>query len=181
MCYMKYYFGRMSKHFDFPGTDDSMRDYESGIGIAAISTTAEPASYFEDENIPRVDFIHALPEELAIHILSHLDHHGLRNAMSVSKNWNRLSNDLQIWKKSFAREKLKTYATSGPTKPGMGLGLPAEHHETDWKDLYRIKQNLEQNWRNGEADAIYLNGHLDSIYCVQFDEYECCLFHAFES
>lgn len=168
----QYHFGRMSKHFEFPGTDDQMRDYESGIGIAAISTTTEPTSYIGDDNIPRVDFLLALPEELGIQILSHLGHNALRNTLLVSRHWTRLSHDLQIWKKSFIREKLQTYATSGPIEPGKGLGLPllAEQTPTDWKDLYRIRQNLEENWRNGVADAIYLNGHLDSIYCVQFDE-----------
>lgn len=70
------------------------------------------------------------------------------------------------------REKLKTYATSGPIEPGKGFGFPNidDKNQPDWKDLYRIKQNLEHNWRRGEAEAIYLNGHLDSIYCVQFDE-----------
>jgi F-box and WD-40 domain protein 1/11 len=68
------------------------------------------------------------------------------------------------------REKTKTYATSRPISLGAGLGLPPFKRDTDWKDLYRIKQTLEKNWRAGEATPIYLNGHLDSIYCVQFDE-----------
>jgi hypothetical protein len=29
---------------------------------------------------------------------------------------------------------------------------------------------LERNWLEGAAEPIYLNGHTDSIYCVQFDE-----------
>jgi F-box and WD-40 domain protein 1/11 len=73
-----------------------------------------------------------------------------------------------IWRTVFLREQTKTYATSKPVPLGAGLGLPSK--VSDWKDLYRIRENLRQNWVAGSAEAIYLNGHLDSIYCVQFDE-----------
>ncbi|EHL02579.1 putative E3 ubiquitin ligase complex SCF subunit sconB [Glarea lozoyensis 74030] len=59
---------------------------------------------------------------------------------------------------------------SSPVQLGAGLGLPAFSSDHDWKDLYRIKQELERNWLEGAAEPIYLNGHTDSIYCVQFDD-----------
>jgi hypothetical protein len=31
---------------------------------------------------------------------------------------------------------------------------------------------LNDRWKTGKARAVYLNGHTDSIYCLQFDEYE---------
>jgi WD40 repeat protein len=34
-----------------------------------------------------------------------------------------------------------------------------------------VRRTLEQRWKEGNAAAIYLNGHKDSVYCVQFDEY----------
>ena len=36
--------------------------------------------------------------------------------------------------------------------------------------MWRARKALEQRWRDGRAAAIYLEGHKDSVYCVQFDE-----------
>lgn len=34
-----------------------------------------------------------------------------------------------------------------------------------------VRRNLDQRWKDGKAAAIYLKGHADTVYCVQFDEY----------
>ena len=160
------YFAR-TRQFLLP--EEQQGDRESGIGIA-LATNAEPAYLQQDPKIPRVDFVSMLPAELAIQILAHLDHHGLWNTSQVSRRWAEISQSPHIWRETFIREKSKTYAMSKPVALGAGLGLPSFKADNDWKDLYRIKENLEQNWRDGTAEPIYLNGHLDSIYCVQFDE-----------
>nr|ANM86684.1 F-box and WD40 domain protein [Cladonia uncialis subsp. uncialis]AUW30870.1 putative F-box and WD40 domain protein [Cladonia uncialis subsp. uncialis] len=36
--------------------------------------------------------------------------------------------------------------------------------------MWRARSALEQRWKDGYAAAIYLEGHSDSVYCVQFDE-----------
>ena len=36
--------------------------------------------------------------------------------------------------------------------------------------MWRARKALEQRWADGYAAAIYLEGHTDSVYCVQFDE-----------
>jgi F-box and WD-40 domain protein 1/11 len=134
-------------------------------------TTTEPIQYLEEQtSISRVDFISTLPVELAIQILAHLDHHTLYSTAQVSQNWARVTKSQHVWRESFLREKSRTYATSTPVKPGTGLGIPSMKPDRDWKDLYRIRQQLEHNWAKGTACPVYLNGHLDSIYCVQFDE-----------
>ncbi|TVY58939.1 Beta-TrCP [Lachnellula suecica] len=139
-----------------------LEDRESGIGIAVTG--------YQNSLIDRVDFIACLPNELAIQILEKLDHHSLASTALVSKAWHQVSCDNQIWRGAFLREKSKTYAMSGPVQPGTGMGVPSPNPSHNFKDLYRIRQKLEQNWRDGKAEPIYLNGHLDSIYCVQFDE-----------
>lgn len=144
-------------------------DRESGIGIAL--TTVDSTQSDHDPSISSVDFITALPVELAIQILAHLDHTALVKASRVSKSWQGVANSPHIWREAFIREKSKTYAMSKPIQLGTGLGLPPFKPDNDWKDLYRIKQELERNWLEGAAEPIYLNGHSDSIYCVQFDEY----------
>lgn len=154
-------------HRQLLSPDEQQGDRESGIGISLTQT--EVAQY-QDTSISRVDFISLLPSELSIQILSHLDHASLRNTSRVSRNWARVSESQHIWREAFLREKSKAFAMSQPIAPGTGLGLPAIKPENDWKDLYRIKQQLENNWREGKAEPVYLNGHLDSIYCVQFDE-----------
>lgn len=41
----------------------------------------------------------------------------------------------------------------------------------DWKKIFALRRTLEGRWKEGKAAAIYLHGHKDSVYCVQFDEY----------
>ena len=154
------------RHRQLLSPDDQLGDRESGIGIAL--TTTEPVQY--DSSISRVDFVSRLPAELAIQILAHLDHTALANTVRVSKIWARMSNSPHIWREAFLREKSRTFATGRPITPGAGLGMPAYKADNQWMNLYRIKQQLEDNWREGKAEPVYLNGHMDSIYCIQFDE-----------
>jgi len=151
----------------FLDIEDSQGDRESGVGIAV---TVSNQYQYQDESINRVDFITALPIELAIQILSHLDHRGLSQAALVSRDWLRISSTSHVWREAFCREKSVTYAMSRPVFPGTGFGLPTVQPDKPWKDIYRVRHELEANWRRGKAKPVYLNGHLDSIYCVQFDE-----------
>lgn len=144
-------------------------DSESGIGIAMSPT--ESGTSYEEVPISRVDFVSELPIELAIQILSHMDHYTLYHTAQVSRNWARVSHSHHVWREAFLREKSKTYAMSKPVQPGTMLGVPYTRPENDWKELYRVRHELEGNWRRGKAEPVYLNGHLDSIYCIQFDEY----------
>jgi len=160
------YFGRNRQ---FLMAEDQLGDRESGIGIAITTAGAvESAEDLSSNGISRVDFICSLPTELAIQILKHVDQATLRKAALVSKYWYMMTNTDDIWRTVFLREQTKAYATSQPVPLGAGLGLPSK--VSDWKELYRVRENLRQNWVAGAAEAIYLNGHLDSIYCVQFDE-----------
>ncbi|KAH8673545.1 putative F-box and WD40 domain protein [Xylariales sp. PMI_506] len=149
-------------------------DGESGIGISLSNLDeldATTSNALENSAVSRVDFISKLPSELAVQILAHLDVTHLTAAARVSRAWNEIAQDQQIWRQSFLREKTMTYATSLPIEPGTGLGVPAIRPGNDWQKIYRSKQELDQKWKEGtEARAVYLNGHLDSIYCVQFDE-----------
>ena len=36
--------------------------------------------------------------------------------------------------------------------------------------MLQARRELQRGWENGKAAAIYLEGHTDSVYCVQFDE-----------
>lgn len=178
----------MDRSFPRPGwlAEDALDDHESGIGIALTSTDMEaylPGDEVDsdvdvDTNLSReetaiikVDFISRLPMELAIQVLALLDAQTLNTASRVSSGWRNVIKNQHIWRESFLREKTTTYATSGPVKPGTGLGVPAVQPANNWKEIYRVKTELDKRWKEGKAQPVYLNGHTDSIYCLQFDEY----------
>ncbi|KAK1756302.1 beta-TrCP [Echria macrotheca] len=165
--------------------DDGPDDHESGIGIALTSSEMEAfvpgneidsdvdigvTSGDDESDIAKLDFISELPLELAIQILAQLDAAMLATVSRVSRNWRRISKNQHIWRESFLREKTATYATGGRVQPGAGLGVPPIQPTNDWKEIYRVKKELDKRWEKGQARPIYLNGHTDSIYCLQFDE-----------
>lgn len=160
--------------------DDCGNDRESGIGINVggsvsevdLSESKRASLQGQGTDISRIDFITQLPTELAIQVLSHLDCTGLMTAARVSQAWRMTVSNQHIWRESFLREKTATYATSGPITPGAGFGVPTVKPTNDWREIYLAREELDRRWRKGEAKPVYLNGHMDSIYCLQFDEYE---------
>ncbi|KAK3322697.1 WD40-repeat-containing domain protein [Apodospora peruviana] len=165
--------------------EEGLDDHESGIGIALTSSEVEAfvpqdgtdsdvdvdvASGEDETDIVKVDFISRLPIELAIQVLAQLDAATLATASRVSRNWFEVVKNQHIWRESFLREKTGTYATSGPVKPGAGLGVPTVQPSNNWKEIYRVKQELDERWKEGKSRSVYLHGHSDSIYCLQFDE-----------
>ncbi|KAI0535619.1 quinon protein alcohol dehydrogenase-like superfamily [Xylaria digitata] len=151
---------------------DEFNDRESGIGIALTTSDAHSdAIASKDSAVIRVDFISELPQELSVQILAYLDAIQLGAASQVSRLWYRVIQDQYIWRQSFLREKTHTYATSLPVQPGVGAGVPSLRPGNDWQKVYQAREELDRQWKIGtQAHAVYLNGHLDSIYCLQFDE-----------
>ncbi|KAL1862887.1 hypothetical protein VTK73DRAFT_6580 [Phialemonium thermophilum] len=167
--------------------DEGLNDYESGIGIALTSSEVElyvPSTEVDsdvdvgvegagdDPDISKIDFVSRLPVELAVQVLSYLDAQALAAASRVSRTWNWVVSNQHVWRESFLREKTGTYATSGPVKPGTGLGIPTVQPSNNWKEIYRVKEELDRRWKEGKVRPVYLNGHSDSIYCLQFDEFK---------
>ncbi|KAL2753043.1 hypothetical protein ACRALDRAFT_1011704, partial [Sodiomyces alcalophilus JCM 7366] len=158
-------------------SSSSRSDRESGIGIGITVSTAAvegdaaaSGGLKQDTNISRVDFVSELPPELSIQILAYLDAASLASASLVSRRWEDVVANRHIWRDAFLRAKTDTYATSRPVQPGTAQGVPAVAPHVDWKKVYRVRQELDRSWRKGKAKPVYLNGHLDSIYCLQFDE-----------
>ncbi|KAK2630336.1 hypothetical protein QTJ16_001156 [Diplocarpon rosae] len=155
-----------------PSASNSIGDGESGIEITI--TQSDPCQESVDmvltSSMVSVDFIAKLPAELAIQIMCLLDKRTLCSIAQVSHCWSKVAETSKVWRDVFLREQTQSYATGKPIPQGEGHGIPAFREDEDWKDLYRIRQELSWNWRNGKCEAFYLNGHLDSIYCVQFDE-----------
>lgn len=171
--------GFQNKRLAHLPADECGNDRESGIGInvagsiseADLTESKRASMQGQDANISRVDFVTRLPTELAIQVLSHLDCTALMTACRVSQAWREAVSNQHVWRESFLREKTATYATSGPIVPGAGLGVPEVKPTNDWREIYLAREELDRRWRRGEAKPVYLNGHMDSIYCLQFDEY----------
>ena len=116
-----------------------------------------------------IDPLSILPEELVGHILSFLDAGSLTNAELVSHGWNQSASSYHVWREVFLAEFQEVSQISAVT-PWSGPGLGKETFDQDWKSMWRARKALQQRWIDGYAAAIYLEGHTDSVYCVQFDE-----------
>ena len=86
------------------------------------------------------------------------------NAELVSHDWHLSASSRHVWKDVFHTE-FQDVSQKGTTITGSGLGSRQE-----WKSMWRARKALQQRWIDGHAAAIYLEGHTDSVYCVQFDD-----------
>eukprot|EP00116_Pleurobrachia_bachei_P003071 sb/3463333/ len=103
------------------------------------------------------DFITRLPKELAITILQFLEPRDLINAMSTCKTWKVLCDDPLLW-----RDKCRAL----PEIPSHLY----ESKQLDWKRLFLLGQELDENWRTGKNFVRKeLKGHDDHVItCLQF-------------
>ena len=60
---------------------------------------------------------------------------------------------------------------NSPASSIGGSGLGKRRPDQNWKRMWKVRKMLDNRWLKGQAAAIYLEGHKDSVYCVQFDEY----------
>ena len=89
---------------------------------------------------------------------------------AVSRSWLQACSS-PVWKRVFrgAYGRRPTSDTTSKVKQSSGLGKSIPNQ--DWKKMYLTRRALDQRWKDGKAAAIYLQGHQDSVYCSQFDEY----------
>ncbi|KAI9736668.1 MAG: hypothetical protein M1834_000872 [Cirrosporium novae-zelandiae] len=150
--------------------NNALRDSESGIGI-----DLRDKSEGKEEELPvvRRDPVNILPPELMSQILSELDSLSLVRAELVSRDWYKVASCRYVWRHVFHRESgpLGGILPKNPKLPrvgGMGMGRVIPNQ--DWKRMFQVRKALDDRWKYREAAAIYLHGHADSVYCVQFDE-----------
>jgi F-box and WD-40 domain protein 1/11 len=147
------------------------RDSESGIGIE-IQDRAE--STHIGISFVRQDPARVLPVEIMEQILCYLDPQTLVRAERVCHDWRYRARSRHVWRHVFERE----YNAAGACRyrsrhcpqqsRGLGKGVP----DQDWQKMYLLRRQIDRRWAEGRAAAIYLNGHKDSVYCVQFDEHK---------
>ncbi|KAG8534173.1 uncharacterized protein KY384_001017 [Bacidia gigantensis] len=115
----------------------------------------------------RRDPLQILPQEIVTQTFGYLDATSVMSAELVSQAWNTVASSPHTWKLVFQTEfhHDPSRATSVSSKPDA-RNVPSQR---DWKAMWRVRRELSRRWEDGQAAAIYLEGHTDSVYCVQFD------------
>ena len=126
-----------------------------------------------DEKIPikTVNPMERLPAELNSMIFSYLDVKSLRQCQSVSKAVRSLAKDSLIWRGEFlGTYQRDSFVTPAPIQiGGAGIGK-AQVKRQNWELMHKVREQINDNWKAGQGRAVYMSGHTDSVYCVQFDE-----------
>jgi len=144
---------------------------ESGIVMSAEHSRVRGLRSRAQSQVKGLNPLEVLPAEISAQIFSHLDAHSLSQVAQVARSWYNLTMDSHVWKQVF----LKTWQAAERSNPlplmvgGKGVGSQ-EGFDQSWAAMYRARKQINTNWSKGDAMAIYLNGHTDSVYCVQFDE-----------
>jgi len=120
------------------------------------------------------DMTRLLPDEISLQIFEYLEAHDLLLAERVNKRWQEMARDTSVWRTVFLRKYQRQIMSDPPPIQvgGAGTGLPGKKNQ-EWRRMYKARSELDKNWRVGAADAgkaVYLSGHTDSVYCLQFDE-----------
>ncbi|KAF2172015.1 hypothetical protein M409DRAFT_63527 [Zasmidium cellare ATCC 36951] len=150
----------------YSGSDTSIRDRDGDVDMSADVPSLEE-SY-------TTDFTRYLPDEIALQIFEYLDASDLLRAESVSKKWNNMIKEPSVWRNIFlAKYQREVMSDPAPIQVGgLGIGRPNKPNQ-EWRKMYKARVELEENWRAGQDNAgkaVYLSGHTDSVYCLQFDE-----------
>lgn len=152
------------------GGDESCKDSVSGLDDEMdIDFPSMPARTPTGQ-----DFVQTLPSEIALQIFEYLDAQELCRAQGVSKAWKALGQEASIWRSAFLRKYDRQIHTDpAPIQVG-GVGAGRYNNtQQQWQRMYRARLQVEANWRKGPKEAgkaVYLSGHTDSVYCLQFDE-----------
>ena len=146
------------------------RDTESGVGIDMREESDEmPRSEFP---VVRKDPFTVLPPELMSLVLSFLDAPSLMSSELVCHRWHASASSRVAWKHCFIQEAHGASPIQVDKRHLLGNGIGKPFPDQNWKTLWMTRQALKQRWAESRAAAIYLEGHRDSVYCVQFDEHK---------
>ncbi|KAI0007876.1 quinon protein alcohol dehydrogenase-like superfamily [Xylariaceae sp. FL0662B] len=123
----------------------------------------------------KIDFLAALPEELSYHILQYLDTTSLCRAAQVSQHWRKLTNDDVIWYRMCEQHINKKCSRCGWSLPllqqqerlAQSQNMYISESSRPWKDVYKERFEVGLNWKYGRYKTIVLQGHTDSVMCLQ--------------
>ncbi|CDH53445.1 wd40 repeat-like protein [Lichtheimia corymbifera JMRC:FSU:9682] len=113
----------------------------------------------------KYDILDRLPVELSQCILRHCDFETILVLSLVSRRWHFLCLDRILWRNLYIHHPRWPSAQKYRRK--------REQHEDDttidYRQLYRERFLLDRRWSSGDKRMSVIEGHADSIYCVQFD------------
>lgn len=153
-----------------PRAPKVIRDSESGIGIE-LESRSRRSSTISNAYPVYCDPTSVLATELLESIFSLLDARSLLDAGLVSRKWREVSQSQATWRWLFVEKfgvKNPVHLPHNLKVPGLGKKAPGQN----FKKMFKVRTLIDNRWENGKAAAIYLNGHQDSVYCVQFDEHK---------
>ncbi len=122
------------------------------VNVPSLFGMQQFSSWFGKQDNKR-DFISELPSELSLMIFEYLDSADLGKAACVSKNWNCLASDWQVWKHKVEDNLPDDFSNILPNQQN-GHAYDAANWKNvylkdDWQKLNdkitQIKQKLEQN------------------------------------
>ena len=109
----------------------------------------------------------AFPDEIWLHILSHLDYSDILRVSPTCKNFKRLCEDPVLWHRYCSQAGLLS-----DTDPL--LQASEERRSIYWKEVFKQRSRLKQNWRSGKFANFRLphpdhpdEGHMNDVYAVQ--------------
>jgi F-box and WD-40 domain protein 1/11 len=153
--------------------DSKIFDSESGIGFDLRDRSDLSDS---ETAVVRLDPVAYLPAELVSHVFSFLNPASLVQLEAVSKSWNKAASSHHVWRNVFRRKygfrSSEQSSSSTTTRKIQSAGLGKTLPNQDWKKMAMVRRSLDRRWKDGKAAAIYLKGHTDTVYCVQFDEHK---------
>ncbi|ORX57385.1 WD40 repeat-like protein [Hesseltinella vesiculosa] len=146
------------------------------------------------------DFLASLPRELALHVISFLDAHSLCHAAMVSRTWRSIiEQDHSTWRlllykdglmephepdsvRSMLRLQQRKDEEEAPKIVEMDDPMEIDEQPDEvsaivnpYKEEYRQRHMLRQNWRHGRFKRIRFRGHYTQpaqnvVTCLQFDD-----------
>ena len=150
----------------YDGSNASCKDSDGDVDMMSDDAS--------DKTPVLLDPTSKLPQELMLQIFQCLDVKDLCSIERVHSSWKALADDTSVWRNAFLRKYERRVYTDPPSIQVGGIGCGRSNKpDQEWKRMYKARVALEQNWRAGPKDAgkaVYLSGHTDSVYCVQFDE-----------
>ncbi|KAI8062254.1 WD40-repeat-containing domain protein [Gongronella butleri] len=125
----------------------------------------------------KVDFLKRLPMEIALTILSHIDHPTtLARIACVSRHWNKLLKDESIWKRLCAKYHYDVqyhhmYPRGAlPPRPSISAMVPASLPPLSYRALFQRKYSLNGTWKTGGRINYVENGLEGLVTSLQCDD-----------
>lgn len=156
------------------GLKSSRKASNSSKKVVIFDSTSPIKATFEALVNPYhkgIDFVQTLPSEITFQIFVLLDLPSLIRATLTCRDWLNFIQSPDIWRHIFYREKPIGCANELPVKSRKGSRLSKIEPGVDWKAIYRTRHELVQGWKKGRARPVFMQGHRDAVYCLQFDEY----------